>query len=559
MMTVLMGFAGMAIDVGNWYLHIQRTQRAADSAALDGAVYLPGNETKARAVAVATLKRNGVPATDADNAVISRVAGEPRELNVKVNTTVNNTFLRIIGVKNSNTFNRPATATWAPNLKIGNYGNVMGTEPYADKWASAAVQANQRQYWLSVSGPRTWVGRGDKFAAKDCHGDKNKDTYEDGKLVYEYVLASDCPSDPGISKSWISPPKKVTDKAQYDFEVTVQPGGIGNVSIEVYDPEFALTGPYCGNIASSWESQAKDLFAKTKLANHDPSKTEYCAGDNQYGDEDAFDGETSTLPTTHFAVYDPTNKLVCAQSNFAPYGKPLSNYATNSTFLKVFHKWVRICSVAAPTKATRYRVAVWTDDNGKEGVNHFSIRAGFTSGSTVDKAKSQKLIKVSSGTRMGLYSNKLGADMRFALAEVPSSMAGSQVNFSMFDIGDCNDCKEDNAATFTLESDGTAGAGSATTSCKIPALNGKDTNANDCKLEGVWNAGGYNGKRIDATWNVPTNYSCSTSCFLFVRVTFAKPGETQVDDISSWWFDDAGAPLHLKSNPKTGLTAIPKP
>src|SRR5688572_30077985 len=34
MLTVLMGMAGLAVDVGNWYLKIQRAQRAADSAAL---------------------------------------------------------------------------------------------------------------------------------------------------------------------------------------------------------------------------------------------------------------------------------------------------------------------------------------------------------------------------------------------------------------------------------------------------------------------------------------------------------------------------------------------
>lgn len=62
----LMGAAGLAIDVGSWYLTGQKLQNAADAAALAGATALPSSTTNAAATAVSVAAKNGVTITTSD-------------------------------------------------------------------------------------------------------------------------------------------------------------------------------------------------------------------------------------------------------------------------------------------------------------------------------------------------------------------------------------------------------------------------------------------------------------------------------------------------------------
>src|SRR3954447_9091275 len=59
MLFVLIGLAGLAVDLGNWYFTANREQKAADAGALGGAVLLPGDPHGAVSTAVATVATNG--------------------------------------------------------------------------------------------------------------------------------------------------------------------------------------------------------------------------------------------------------------------------------------------------------------------------------------------------------------------------------------------------------------------------------------------------------------------------------------------------------------------
>ena len=51
MIAVLLGMAGLSVDIANWYLQGNREQKAADAAALAGAVYLPDDPARATSTA----------------------------------------------------------------------------------------------------------------------------------------------------------------------------------------------------------------------------------------------------------------------------------------------------------------------------------------------------------------------------------------------------------------------------------------------------------------------------------------------------------------------------
>ena len=59
LLVVLLGVTALAIDVGYWQLTQTREQRAADAAALAGAVTFPGDPAQANAAALAMANSNG--------------------------------------------------------------------------------------------------------------------------------------------------------------------------------------------------------------------------------------------------------------------------------------------------------------------------------------------------------------------------------------------------------------------------------------------------------------------------------------------------------------------
>src|SRR5260221_2687812 len=59
LLTSLMGFVGLVVDVAWFQLNLVRVQRAADAGALAGSVYLPGNVPAAIAAAKAATTQNG--------------------------------------------------------------------------------------------------------------------------------------------------------------------------------------------------------------------------------------------------------------------------------------------------------------------------------------------------------------------------------------------------------------------------------------------------------------------------------------------------------------------
>jgi len=95
-LVVLLGFAGWAIDFAHWKSDATKMQRAADAAALAGAVYLPDDPAGAIAAAKQVASQNGyssgVSATTLDSA---------NQLKVTINSNVKSDFAKVIGISSA--------------------------------------------------------------------------------------------------------------------------------------------------------------------------------------------------------------------------------------------------------------------------------------------------------------------------------------------------------------------------------------------------------------------------------------------------------------------------
>jgi Flp pilus assembly protein TadG len=95
-MIVILGFAAWAVDFSRWNDERTHMQKAADAAALAGAVYLPDDPTGAIAAARSIAAKNGY-----SSGVAVNVLSSANQLKVTINKTVDNAFGPVIGVGNT--------------------------------------------------------------------------------------------------------------------------------------------------------------------------------------------------------------------------------------------------------------------------------------------------------------------------------------------------------------------------------------------------------------------------------------------------------------------------
>jgi Flp pilus assembly protein TadG len=94
-LIVLLGFAGWAIDFAHWNDERANMQKAADAAALAGAVYLPDDPAGAIAAAKQVAAQNGYP-----GATVNTLSSA-NQLKVTINSTVKSNFAQVVGVRSA--------------------------------------------------------------------------------------------------------------------------------------------------------------------------------------------------------------------------------------------------------------------------------------------------------------------------------------------------------------------------------------------------------------------------------------------------------------------------
>jgi len=95
--VVFFAFAGWAVDFSHWNNEKANMQKAADAAALAGAVYLPDNPSAAIAAAKDLARQNGY-----SSGVSATVLSSQNQIKVAINTSVKNSFSQVIGFGTAN-------------------------------------------------------------------------------------------------------------------------------------------------------------------------------------------------------------------------------------------------------------------------------------------------------------------------------------------------------------------------------------------------------------------------------------------------------------------------
>jgi hypothetical protein len=531
MLTVLLGIAGFSVDLGNWYLHIERARAAADAAALAGAVYLPDEPDTAKAEAKKTLASNHVPSALIDKADIHPLTAGSGILIVTVPTQVQNAFIPLLGLPNVSEFRVTGTAQWQPGLGIGNYSNALGSEPpdatrpNSDQWQSEDRRANQSQFWLATGGADNDKQDGDRFGAKHCDGS-----------------SSGCTG--GVNAEFKADPDGV-HTAGYEYMITAEKGAQGNVvNIQVYDPAVGPTDEDCGDL--------QDLYAASgNNPRYAPEQNVFCTGDKGGA-------------TTYYEIFDAKTDMPVAacgpEKAFAPLQAPTAASLADPTFVAQFHDWVTICSAPYdPENGSQYKLRV-RSDIGQGGENIYSLRAGLYNGSpgpvtsgTLLLAPSQSAVRVYAKKDLPVWANFSGANTQFAIASIPPSYAGQDVSLELFDLGDASD-----AGTLTVIASGrtTSGVSPVARCDYVPPHSKQVQPLPNCSVPNVSQNTGFQGQAFSIIWHVPSDYECditgadpTANCFVFLKLAY--PEGTEVHDRTTWSASGDTKPLRLIPTPKS--------
>lgn len=152
-LTLLLGMAGFATDLGWIYLNTVRTQNAVDAAALAGVVNLPGFDPAPDAEAAA--RANGYDPGGAD--VLTLTPNNENQLHAELSTSVQPFFMRVFGFTHFN-ITREATAEYIKPVPLGSPSNCFGGG------ASAPPCTGAEDFWAAVSGRNTRLEDGDPYS-----------------------------------------------------------------------------------------------------------------------------------------------------------------------------------------------------------------------------------------------------------------------------------------------------------------------------------------------------------------------------------------------------------
>ena len=315
--VTLTAFAGLALEFNRWQDLGTKAQKAADSAALGGAVFMPDNVgNKAFTTAQTLAAQNGFTNGSGGVTVTTAVGKLPNQLKVTVSIKTHNPWGALVGY-GSTTITRSAVAEYQLPQNLGSPQNIYGNDP-----ESAAAQP---QFWGNVFGPSSNKDKGDAIQsagpppaaaalcnADNCAGGVNKDYAPNG----------------------------------YFYGIDVPAGTAGPLNVQVYDPAFVHVGDQCGssdtNAANSLNAAATLTAAQipgytgtippsTRYASSGTSA--FCNGDNYYSD-----GSNTANPWTLWTLrapdnspWDPSNNPIVCQAEFPGVYPETTNNLPNGT------------------------------------------------------------------------------------------------------------------------------------------------------------------------------------------------------------------------------------
>jgi Flp pilus assembly protein TadG len=535
-LTTLLALAGFAVDFWHWNHEGSRLQKAADAAALAGAVFMPENiGSTAFTTAKSIASENGY--TDGKNGTVITVAPGVRtnQLKVTITETVPNYFGVLVGASTT-TITKHAVGEYEPSVNMGSPSNQFGNDPQS---GAAHGSTQYPDFWANVFGPKSTKSKGDAILSTVCASGTDNCS---GSINSDY------------------------DPLGYFYGIDVAPNTIGPLQVDAFDPEFAHVGDNCGNTNNLSGAAALPANFNAKFAVANPAvrydisaSSPYCSGDMYYTDAGENNGPVWTtykLRAPDDTPNDPTNNPVVCSIDFPGYNADLVTALKATTaqagapdlFVKYFRQWYRLCTINTPTVGTYFlQIETITKANGTSapqgsGANRFAVRAGLNGNFATPN------LRIYGQGRIGIYANSPAANTTFYLARLLPGAKGRNLIVNFFDTGDAA-----SPGTLTVLPPPDSNVGASFAGCTYTPPPGNSTGPpwgtfqatqSGCKITNVSSAT-YNGQWIQYKVPIPDNYDCNIAdpkgCW--TRLNFAFPASVQ--DTTTWSARIEGDPVRL--------------
>jgi Flp pilus assembly protein TadG len=233
--TVMLLFAGLAVDFGSFYVRAAQIKRAADAAALAGVVWMPEFDTAEDAARNAATRNGFTHGVDDITVIVNEVPDNNRQLQVTItDNSVNQYFSRIAIAKQGIT--RTSTAEYVLPVPLGSPRNSFGTNTLLPG------STTDEYFWAAVNGWCAGHESGDEKLAKyesystssgssQCNnGSPESDNYNDEGYLYAINL----PQNAASLKLDVYDPAYNTSDSPSDFDLANGSQQVTTI-YEVYD------------------------------------------------------------------------------------------------------------------------------------------------------------------------------------------------------------------------------------------------------------------------------------------------------------------------------------
>lgn len=544
MLVVLIGFAGFAVDLSNWWLQAERLQRAADAGAHAGVVFLPADMTSATSTARAEVAKNGYRTTGGGANATASISQEPNpnRLRVRLTTTVPSYFVQLLGVDEV-TLTREAVAEYIAPVPMGSPENKLGNDP-----ARGDVAA---QFWINIAGPNGNKFSGDRYQSKNCP---------------TRVAGCSATANPGIQNDDYS-----FDGYFFALDVANKVGA-QPLEVQAFDPGMIYVGDTCTNSTFPTAAQLTTLTAwyPDAVQRYAGGLSPWCTGDQDIGgrttettfivrepddtpwtftDNPVVDGCTTTMP-----AFDPGRN---GNPTIYQYLHPADGVQDDQavidgqapwTFAEVFRQNATICSVPSSevvvgdyvlqirSNATAASPLAYSSSVNQGGHNRMSIQTGF--GTAGVETLDGSAVSLNALGRLPIYANANSANTNFYLARVLPYDAGRTLRINLFDISDVGD-------SGTMRIVPPAEIGGTFSECGFANDTNKSMTYNTSTCTLTVPNGYYNERVVTVDVPIPDDYSCDasveTECWITVEAAFNGP----VNDTTTWSAAILGNPIRL--------------
>lgn len=566
---VLMGMMAIVIDVSWYWSNTLRVQRAADAAALAGAVWLPGNVTNAYDTARQEAKKNGY--TTGGGVTVTPIQDsqapggtDPRQLNVTVTAPVNTFFMRLFGLPQMMA-TRTSKAEFVQPVPMGSPLAYYGISCLIPKNPSVAWPIPACATAGNSNGPSgiQSAPSGAQLASQGFWGV----VFQRGGDARNGDAFSPLNMSDG-SGGWVSnsnPPNAQGNyqPSGYIYTVEVPSGG----TVYLFDPEFCEVGE-----SGDGQSGVGDQYTTNGPGASLGTVTTYYNLFNTQGTDFTVTDDTLVQQQVYSDAVQIDKTMTGGQY---VWGTPNAGRAASARDCGpdlAHNRWVQL---ASGLPAGKYRLQVTTTN----------VLTGIPSGGTVAAgaqppntgAANRFGIQVTGGGLprvygdglMGAYNNLPAGTQLFYLAQIDARNAGKTAIISLYDPGDVGggawlrilspDGNQYRAANLTWTSvskaDGSAGPSGSGTCIQTNAANHVNTPPAGCP-NAQGGGSNFDGRWLTITVPIPQGYGTVVPpTGGSVGLTPAgEPGAgwwkieytvTGGNDTTTWQVSIRGNPVHL--------------